>query len=316
MGLLFEDAGWPPLLAGRHRGIHNFSYGALATYFYLESAASEWLDGCVLRVERGGRHKAWVFDSPTPPDRRLLDSLRRRGPVYSQIDLGLDGGSTFREVAYNLPEVFDPGSYPNKKKRHQRLYYPASWLARRGVTLSPLDADDLQEVGDLHDRWVAHKLAQPHTYQIMFPRRRYYECCAAAARQRRHLLRVHAGERLPATPLAGSPEGSENFASRALSRGFSPLGEYFGCVARVEGRISGVRVVYAESDVAFDLASFCDPDAPSNFSEHFAHAAMREMARRGVQTLNCGASLNRHLASFKHHWPHRPVSHWAYSKLS
>lgn len=269
---------WRALLAqAGHRGFHNFTFGCCAAYFGLLTGRPEWLDDHLLHITSPqGSHKTWIFGDA--PSRTALPDLRRWGPVYSQIPLGITGGSKFKEVLYDLNSVVDPASYPSRKKRYRRLTYPPRWLSARGYQIEPLQADDLAEISDVHALWVEHKLQQESTYQIMFPRRRYLACCHLAAAYPQWFI------------------------------GFKLVDQ--------SGRIAGARVAYREGEWAFDLAQFVDPAAPSNTAEYFAFATMAEMRESGVRWLNCGASLNRHLSAFKSHWPSSVVFCWAYPRFN
>jgi hypothetical protein len=267
------------LVRAGNRGIHNFSFGCCAAYFGLLAGKAQWLDECVLHIASlQGRHKTWVFDvGELVPDFKQLAELQKLGPVYSQFELAsFPGQSTFKEVTYDLEEVFDPASYPSKKKRYQRLTYPPRWIENHEVELSPITIDDLPVLHEIHEEWAEAKLADPHTYQLMFPRKRYFECCRLAARY---------------------PEWFTGYKVTMSKRG-----------------VVGARVLYREGDWAFDLAQFTAPQALPSASEYFAYATMAALRDEGVRYLNCGASLNSSLSGFKSHWPHSTRSHWAYSQ--
>ena len=263
-----------------HRGMHNFSFGTITTYFGLISGTAEWLDDCVLHViSPQGKHKTWVFDvGEVLPDHNLLTGLRRLGPIYSQVELRLPGIGSFEELAYDLDRVLDPTSYPNNKKRYQRLTYPARWMERYGYSIRMFFKRDTSEVQILHDLWVEHKLSQESTYRLMFPRKRYLDC-----------FRV----------VAERPD----------------LGFFGFVLLDSSGAIVGARALYAEAGTAFDLAQFVRPGLPSDAAECFAFLTMKTMHKLlGVTRLNCGASLNGPLKAFKSHWPHEQVRHWSYPR--
>ncbi len=263
-----------------HHGCHNFSWGSFAAYFEIERAKhAEWIDDYVLHLTSPqGRRKTWLFaiGELIPDFRRTIPELQRLGPVYSLYEAALPGKGIFKEVVYDLIQVFDPASYPEKKKRYQRLTYPQRWMERSGYTIHVMTIADLPEVAALHEAWVERKLSQPGVYQIMFPRRRYYRCCELAA------------------------------AQPALFAGFvvrNPLEEVVAC-----------RVLYREGAWAFDLAQFASDQVPSNATEYFATATMRLLYEDGVRWINTGASLNSALSQYKSHWPHQVRTHWTYSQ--
>lgn len=282
MGLVFSSA---PIsrgdLAGRHRGVHNFTWGTLQTYFRLTGVPREKIlwDGHVLSVTGlpGGNTKTWVFQPEV--EAHQLEALQRQGPVYSIDRIPLPKESKFHEIAYDLEQVFDPESYEGTRKRYQRLKYPFSWLRTHGVTIRDLTRRDLKEVERINEDWGQWKLSQPTTFQMMFPRRRYYACADYAT--------------------------DVKYAKNYVALG-----------AEQEGRLVAVRVVYVEGEDAFDLANFgLYHRMPSHFSEYVATATMRNLLDRGIKTLNCGDTLNKRLSHFKEHWPSRPVMSWAYGRI-
>ena len=260
-------------LLGLHHGVHNFTFGTLETYFGLTSSPGVVFDKGILFVPRP-RAKTWVF--VTNPDLDRLRGLQKQGPIYSQQRLELPKASKFSELAYDLAAVFNPASYPNKKKRAQRITYPKSWIESHQITIR--SSVDLRDVNILHERWKEWKLAQPETYRMMFPSRRYYSCVEYALNDPDYAL-------------------------------FSAYDK--------DNQLQAVRVLYVEDKQAFDLAQFGAFWAmPSNFSEYFASVTMRLLYDRGITYLNCGASLNSHLSAFKSHWPHYKVESWAYGRMS
>lgn len=265
------------VLLGKHQGIHNFSWGCLEAYFRLTSLSEQniYWDGNILSISGlpGGRVKTWVFGRT---DVSVLKSFQFRGGIYSQQEFDLPKKSQFHEIAYDLTKVFNPTSYPNKKKRYQRLRYPFQWLtSNRFIITNELD---LLSSTTLHDRWVEWKLEQPTTYRLMFPRKRYLECIRYAMKY---------------------PEWYV----------------YFGCRDRYDNLVA-VRVLYVEDNCAFDLANFSSVwNIPSQLSEYFSIYTMRELYQLGITTVNCGASLNKGLSQFKHHWPSFEVKSWMYSQI-
>jgi len=277
-GLLFDPT-TSINLRGRHEGIHNFSVGTLESYFYLlneKSVVTYHNDILHIRSPQG-RAKTWIFTRViTPEIQTQAQDFRKFGPVYSKVTLNnCPGESKFNEVTYDLFRVFDPASYPSKKKRYQRITYPERRLAAQGITIRSLTSLDLPVLRELHDRWVSHKMSQPATFQMMFPRKRYFECCRIATH---------------------NPH-------------------YIGYVAKQGCQLIGARVLYRDHEYAFDLAQFCSPDAESNTAEYVAVTTMRMLRDAGVRILNSGASLNKNLSAYKHHWPHSVVGHFAYSQL-
>ena len=262
--------------------VHNFSIGTLTSYFGLEQAVCTFFSNAVLEIDGlpgAARKKVYVFDDlqGDPGLLAFIKGLQAQSVIYSLKPLPLPKGGTFHELAYNLDAVFDKASYPNAKKRAQRLQQPFKQLARDGVVIRSARQSDLPGINELHKDWVNFKMAQPATFKMMFPKRRYMNC-----------IRI------------------------ALER---PK-DYVVIVASYADRIVGARALFLRSGRAFDLACFSATwDMYSNFSEHFAIAAMRALHQTGIHTLNCGASLHKQLSAYKTHWPHYSVESFAYSKL-
>lgn len=271
-----------------HGGVHNFCVGTLTAYFGLGTAAATMEDGILhlTGLKGGSRMKVFVFDAlAAAAAQARLPQLQQQTVIYSKKPLSLPKGSAFKEIAYNLPRVLDPASYPNAKKRAQRLRYPASRFQSERISIRKLGPKDLAEATVLHSSWCAWKLADPATFQMMFPRRRYINCVEVALQ--------HPAE----------------YACYGAYRE-----EAFG-----QERLLGVRVLYVEKAFAFDLANFAatfDPSLYNAFAEHFALMTMAELHSEGVDLLNCGASLNKQLSAFKSHWPHFDVLSYAYGRTA
>lgn len=267
---------------GRAAGVHNFTVGTLKAYFYLDEAKEvHWRHKYILAVKSPqGRWKTWVFNHEIETSLRDMEAVKafqRAGPIYSQKPLDLPGQNKFEEVVYDLDAVFNQASYPDHKARHKRLIYPHRWLAEHDYAIIPMEPKHTAEIAVLHARWVAHKMSLPTTFKMMFPRKRYWRCCCKSL---------------------DDPE------------------RYPGFIA-VDGNnnVVAARSLYAEEPEAYDLAQFTSFwDQPSNFSECFALATMHELRTRGISTLNCGASLNKSLSAFKHHWPAFTRTSWAYAQ--
>ncbi len=275
---MFFQRDWFEEVQGKHDGVHNFTFGTLESYFYLNRAKAVEFDGKVLFVVSpyGGRAKTWVFDD-RGIDFEKLAAYQKRGPVYSKVPIALTGEHRFFELSYNLSLVLARAPYPSKKKFYQRVTYPGVWFSKNNIeVIQGVTGGLLPLIEELHTSWVSWKLANKFTYQMMFPRRRYYECVL-------------------------------------LSRRFPQ--RYQSFIAMRDGKPLAVRVLYREKDLAFDLAQFgCFWDQPS-VSEYFASVTMQTLFKENVTNLNCGASLNKHLSAFKTHWPHNDVTSYAYPQV-
>lgn len=279
MGLLFKSrtaTQWRDAIrAVGHGDVHNFSFGTLDAYFNLsdvEPSCVDW-DGNLLTIRQRGKTKTWAFYS-TPADIPRLEQLRLEGPIYAKRPLSLPKGTKFHELAYNLKTVFDPASYANSQKR-KRIKRPLNRLIKNGYIV-PNWKKDFLEIMQLHRHWVTWKMADPATFQMMFPKRRYLTCVEKAFHSQDYIV----------------------FTAR-----------------NAQGRVDACRVFYFEGDQAFGLAQFGRYDqCYHGFAEDFATATMRGLLDAGITRLNCGASLNKKLSAFKMQWPHEEVVSFMYGR--
>jgi len=263
-----------------NKGVHNFSLGCLDAYFHLNQAIekSEYLiDSGFIHLRRA--KKVYVFDYNLL-DLGILKDLQKSNNIYSlePID-GLEKRSRFKELAYNLGQVFNPSSYPNKKKRHARIKYPFTWIEKHKIEI---DTNlELAEVEEFHSKWVEHKLADPKVFRMMFPTARYINCF------KKSLIED------PPIPVD-----------------YRTYGFY------LEGKLSLVRVVSVQRDYAYDLANFGNTwDAPSQFTNYCDVWVLKDLYNKGINVFNCGAMLNKRLAMFKSHFPSFEVISYGYGKI-
>jgi len=259
------------------QGVHNFSLGCLDSYFGLvdeiqqETALFDPSGILVLRKAK----KVYVFSSVA--NKQQLQELQKEYIIYSISKLDLEKGSKFIEVVYDLDQVFDPTSYPNKKKRFNRIIYPFKQIEKLDIHCS--SSFDLAAVADLHDKWVEYKLSLPSTYQIMFPRKRYIRC-----------------------------------AEKCLVGSSIPNIKYRGFFFSMAGKLLSVRIVAIQDDWAFDLANFTGTwFGPSQVSNYLDIYALKQLMDAGVKKFNCGAALNKQLEAFKTHYPSSEAISFKYS---
>jgi len=269
-----------------NRGVHNFSLGCLDAYFYLgqyleDGRAFLYKDRILILPARTGGYKVFAYKTD-PEDLPVLRELQKVAIIYSIDPIpGLPKGSSFHEVAYDIAEIFNPANYKTSKKRVAALKYPFNWLAARNMTIEPITRDNAAECVALHEKWVEHKLADPRTFQMMFPRRRYQLCFEKV------------------NGLASNPLGVS----------------YKGYAVRLTGKLSAVRVLHIKGDKGYGLAFFANTwDSPSHFVHFLNTYLMRDLLDSGIRYLNCGASLNKNLQSFKEDYPHRGVESFMYSR--
>ena len=276
------------ILSLNHQGIHNFSLGCLDSYFELfdeiqrETALFDLSGILVLRKAK----KVYVFSALA--DKQLLQELQKEYITYSIGSLELEKGSKFVEVVYDLDQVLDPKSYPNKKKRFNRIVYPFKQIEKLGIQCS--SCYDLAAVEALHDSWVAYKLSLPSTYQIMFPRKRYIRCVEKCLE----------GSKIPGLQYRGffytwdKPEEK--------------------IVLDQSDMLLSVRIVAIQDDWAFDLANFTGTwFGPSQVSNYLDIDVLKQLRDVGVKKFNCGAALNKGLETFKTHYPSSEAVSFKYS---
>lgn len=298
-------------------GVHNFSLATLQSYFYLDQAVAKGTierpaEGMIILPGPTGKTKTFVYGKHRI-DASLLREARFRGPLYSIHEIpGEKNGSVFREIGYILPKVFDPASYPNAKKRHQRLKYPFTWMDDNVYLVEPAFPEDLPEITALHDKWVQHKLDDPNTFKMMFPVKRYLTCCQYA------LPRVERGFALSKRPAYAKYVPLIVRACDGRIVAVRVFGLQQGCIR--SGTIPGIEEYVPEVyTAAMDLAFFGDTfsgKTPSQLMNYANVVMLKTLVREhNVAVVNCGASLNKHLKAFKAHFPHVEILSWAYPAM-
>ena len=277
------------LAALNNRGVHNFSIGCLDAYFYLgeyvrAQRAFLYRGRVLVMASRTGGWKAFVFEYDQA-DLSALKELQKEGIVYSLDPIpGLPKQSKFKEMAYDLAVVFDPASYPNTKKRKNKIRHPLTYIKNSGFVIEPVGPDNIAECEALHDRWVEHKLADERTFQIMFPRRRYLRCAERAA-----------------TGVSG---GLEEVC-------------YEGRAFRFEGQVVGVNVMAVEKRRAYGLAMFGNIWDPQ-FNRLMGATDLwylRKFLDEGILYYNAGTTVNSDHKSYKERYPHFIVESFMYGRV-
>ena len=281
-----------------NKSIHNFSLGVLDSYFYLSEKIQKkevfLFENRILYIKSKSRGKTYVFTWRNE-DEALLKKLQIISTIYSinQIPF-LTGKSKFKEIAYTLSTVFNPKTYPNAKKRHQRIHYPLTWLVKNNMQVEKITTDNINEVSELHKKWVNYKMNQLSTFRMMFPTGRYLRCCKRCIfNEEIDILQSHEIVLLEKNPLT-----------------------YKGLIFKIKGELVAIRVFYIEKLLAFDLAFFTNTwDTPSQISNYIDIWCLKELYDKGINILNCGASLNRSLKIFKTHIPSKTIESYMYSKI-
>jgi hypothetical protein len=266
------------------RGVHNFSFGVLDSYFKINDQLlkdqAQLLNGRILVLSNIRNPKAFVFKRDDS-DLEALKLLQERVTIYSIDQLSLQKESKFTEIVYDLEKVFDKASYPNAKKRHQHLTYPFSWAKKLGVEVVSIDFVEMDEIKSLHDEWVKFKMDQPGVYRMMFPTGRYLRVCSNALKRK----------------------DKEEVGFFVADDDPVPI-SYIGYGFLINHSLGAVRVLSQQGEYAFDLAFFGRTwELPSNSMEHFETISLSMMNDLGIKFVNCGAQLDKNLRAFKSHLP-------------
>ena len=260
-----------------NQNCHGLALSVLETYFHLREDFGNHtvclINDRILHLRKRRRVFVYSFEKG---DLDILRALQAQAMIYSTSKIeGLDNASSFSEIVYDLNEVFNRDSYPNKKKRYNKLTYPFVWLQKNSVKIK---RPSLSEVKSLHESWVKFKLNQPSTYRIMFPTARYLNCFEVAVRN--------------------------NFL------GYCVYGFYLD-EKLMSVRVLGTHEKSAY-DLANFTNTW---ETPSQVSNYFDIWALRDLYNSGYRTFNCGALLNKGLKTFKCHYPYSELKIYSYSRL-
>ncbi len=269
-----------------NKGIHNFSYGVLDSYFRLSEGISknkvELVTPRVLYLKYcpGGYSPKKVFVySFDKQDLSIIEELRKQAPIYSIERLPMKGDREFDEVVYDLEKVFSPESYLNSKKRYQRLVYPFTWFQKqKSFEARPLSNCKSSLYLGLHKKWFDKKTEEGEfTHQL--PSKRYIRCF-------------------------------EKVISNELG--------YIGWEYSFEGEIVAIRVLYIQREEAYDLAFFGSYwDCPSQFFNYLEVYGMKILRESfGIRILNCGSTASlKGLKMFKGHYPNNELRSYYYPRV-
>ncbi len=273
-------------------GVHNFSLGCLCCYFYLNENMNR---GKIKVIEDGGafflpypKPKTFVFSYKEEYKQEIL-KYQKLGPVYSINRIPLRLEKEFKEVEYDLDAVFNDTSYPNTDKRKKAIRAPFKKLKDWGVTSEDLSEKNIEQVKDVHEKWVEYKLNLPGTFRMMFSTARYFRCCK----------------------LCIEPPKKVGL----FGKSFEVQPRYLGRLYRIDGKPASVFVSSIQETTAYSLAGFSlSWDVPSQFTHHTMIDFMKWLYSLGITTVNDGSSLNKGLSTFKHHYPYKTKISYMYSQ--
>lgn len=260
---------------------HDYSFPTIYTY----KDYPKLLTKNALKIEADGisinpspkRRVFYFFQLPTLQRIQELTEAGFRCSSPSKLE-GVAGSTKRIEPVYDLAKVFDPESYPNAKKRHQRIKYPFSFFEREGITVTQLSNEEVEQFAvPLHDKWVDIKTSDLKVHQHSFSTGRYRRC----------------------TRLAGD---------------FPDIFRRYGVWSR-NAELLAVRVVGIGGKRAFDLAFYSDLELmPSQLSEYANVVIMKKLFDEGIETLNAGLSAEARLSVYKHHYPCDNLISYQYAK--
>jgi hypothetical protein len=260
--------------------LHDFSYPTLLTYKNINAMLSKKAAVNILEDR--------LILNPSPARKEVYF---RKMPVAEEVSAYMQegyacvlpekledfpGSMKRTEVVYDLEEVFSPDSYPNAKKRSQRIRYPFTFLEKECVTIKPLiGSDDISKAVKLHDTWIQYKLDDPRVHQHSLSTARYKRC-------------VELGKQYPEDVLL------------------------YGAWRNNE--LAAVRVIGVMKDRAYDLAFFSDyQNLPSQSTVYLNVAFMKLLKDRGdIRTLNAGLSAEKGLKIYKNHYPNSSLISYRY----
>ena len=280
---LFDNKSAQNLLRLDNRGVHNFSLGALDSYFRLNAGIIK-NKATMLNEHTLGNYTvtnhASVFVFKPENDIATLRDLQKKATIFSIHPLeGLEKKRVWQDVVYDLREVFDRSNY-KKKKWHNKITYPFKWIEKNGIEIRrDLDAVEAKE---LHDKWVEEKFKDPTVHRIIFPVGRYLRCCKEAVSTQSRVVPV----------------------------------DYRIYAAHLDGKLVWVRIVSVQGDMAYDLANFGNKwDAPSQLSNYFNVWGLKDLYDQGIITFNCGPTFDKGLKGYKTHYPYYEITSYVYPRV-
>jgi len=259
--------------------LHDYSLPTMLTYKQLstiiQKSADEIRDDILLLTPSSKKKTAYFKEMPSKD--ALKDYMSKDYTcVLPEKHPELSGASKRVEVEYNLAQLFDPASYPNAKKRHQRIKYPFSFLEKEGIVVRKIELEDLPDALELHEKWIAMKLADPKVHRISLSTARYRRC----------------------VELAFEHDCIQAYVARGK-----------------DDQLMAVRVFGIERQRSFDLAYYSDyPNMKSQLTEYLNVAFMKKLVEQGVLTLNAGLSSDKGLKQFKDHFPNEKVYSYQYKQ--
>jgi len=281
--ILFDSKSVQNLLQLDNKGVHNFSLGALDSYFRLNKGIAknkavmlnEYTVGCYTVANH-----ASIFIFKPEKDISILRDLQKKATIFSIYPLeGLEKKRVWQDVVYNLGKVFDRSNY-DKKKWHHKITYPFKWIEKNGIKIKR-DLD-IVEGKILHDKWVEDKFKDPTVHRIIFPVGRYLRCCKEAV---------------------------------SMQSRYVPV-DYRIYAAHFNDKLVWIRIVSVQGNTAYDLANFGNKwDAPSQLSNYLNIWGLKDLYEQGITTFNCGPTFDKGLKGYKTHYPYYELTSYVYPRV-
>lgn len=257
---------------------HDYNLGVLITYKKLNELDEQgfvdvYEDGFSLRINK--RKTEFYFVQQVSEER--FHNIRNKGYRVVTLDKveGVEGTVKRTEIVYELSKVFKKESYPNKKKRYQRIVYPFKKINDLGVTIKEIDSEHHGDVKRVHDSWIKRKLNNEKVHQNTLPTQRYL---------------------------------------RAYELGLSvPQIKTFGAFNN-EGELFSFRTVSFKDDRCYDLSFVTDEKIDSQINEYLNTVFLRKLYDEGIKTFNTGLSEGS-LKRFKKHLPHFEIHTYQYKMV-
>lgn len=274
-----EDIKTIPFIKGK--GIHNHSIHIRLCYDYLEKFVKErkvflFKDEILFIFTMKNKNKAYILkEQVSEQGINMLKDFNSEGIIYSPFKLSDFTCSPFVEAFYDLCVLHSPASYPNSKKRYQRLVYPLKQITKEQIGVTHT-FDDVAEIERVHAEWVEKKLNDEKTFRMMFPSKRYIHC-VEVARRFPDLFRCY----------------------------FFTKNE----------KLIAIRIIGADGSTGYDMANFgLYWHLSSNIMESLNFYVLHDLYVNKFLYFNCGAVLNSTLKCFKNHYPSKSVTSYMISR--
>lgn len=275
-----------------NKNIHNHTVENLFLYFDLLKAMNDkkviFFKKALLFLN-ARKYKLFVFDEENILVKMNFDSinkcedLKSRFLIYSSTQLKekeLFTESKYKECVYNLADIFNEKTYEEKykdlsskkikKKIYNRIKYPFAYLNTDKFKHSEITNENLNEVNEIHSKWVKHKLADERTFQIMFSSKRYMFC-----------------------------------VNEVMTNEYLKNKTFYKKIFYWEDKPIAVRLCLIDKNKSFDIAFFSlFFECPSNLILYINAFCLKDLKDNyNVETHNCGMELNKLLKTSKEHFP-------------